>query len=181
MKVIIMIIIISTCLLSGCVEIENMINTEETPIQSIPAIVETPPVPVPTVNPQLLIYQEFLEQDTTNEVNYSRHEKFTIEHSCGHFTRQLCENASTHNLSMGGAILSTTKNFDGHDNHALAYFIIDHEYYFIESDNDRIYDMEYLYNSFGWEYIKLYENGRPPTRWRGNLHYDINLEELYGE
>ena len=180
-----MIIIISTCLLSGCVEIENLVNAKETPIQSISAIIETPPVPTPipepTVNPQLLIYQEFLEQDKTDEPNYSRHEKFTVEHSCGHFTRQLCENASIHNLSMGGAILSTTKNFDGHDNHALAYFIIDNKYYFIESDNDRIYDMEYLYNSCGWKYIKLYENGKPPTRWRGYLHYDISLEELYGE
>lgn len=161
----------------------SMLETKDnqTEILTISATIETSPVPVPTVNPQLLIYQEFLEQDKTDEGFYLDDTKLNLTYTCGHFTRQLIKNATEQDIFLGSAILGTEKYFRGSNNHIVCYFTIDREYYFVESQTDDIFSSETAYN-YGYKYVKLYEKGNQvPTYWKGIKYPDINLEELYGE
>lgn len=156
-------------------------SEESTEVQVITAIVETPPVPIPTVNPQLLVYQEFLEQDKTDEGFYLDNTRLNPTYTCGHFTRQLVKNATEQDIFLGSAILGHDKYFRGYDNHIVCYFTIDREYYFVECQTDDIFSSETAY-SYGYKYVKLYEKGNQvPTYWKGIKYPDINLEELHGE
>ena len=118
----------------------------------------------------------FLESDSTNEHIYNDDPYFGVIYNCGFFARDLSRNASKHNISIGGAMVGTHPRFNGCDNHAINYIIIDEEMIFIEPQNDMLLTMDDL-KLQGWGYIRLWEDGSMmPTNWRGNRAYDIKIE-----
>ena len=142
-----------------------------------------PYVPNEQIHPDMLKIQLFLNEDKTNEVAFSRGSG-KIEYTCGFYARQLSKNAIAYNLTIGSALLSnhpTMQGYENNKNHGLNYFMIDGEYYFIEPQTDKIFDLNEVYNGIGYRYVRFWSDGTMmPSHWRGNRAHDLDLGDIYG-
>ena len=110
---------------------------------------------------------DFLYSDTTDSREYTK-----WRYDCGYFTRDLARNASMHNITLGGAILSNNPTFSRYNNHIINYFEANGELYFIAPQTDRLMDINTIFMDY--KYIKLYPDGRQvPSRWNDDLDYTI--------
>jgi len=117
---------------------------------------------------ELTTIKQFLANDTTDQSIR------TDWYTCGHYTRDLSANASKHNISIGGVILSNHPRFSGYYNHITNYIIINDEILIIDSRFDYIHELnsELFVGSQYFRYYRLYPDGtQTPSYWDTNLAY----------
>lgn len=108
----------------------------------------------------------FLDNDTTDQNRY------TPYYSCGHFSRELSNNAKSANITIGSAILGNTRYFNGYANHILNYYVINETYYFIEPQTDMLLTMSAILVDY--KFIKLYPDGtQVPSYWKHSIRPTI--------
>ena len=98
----------------------------------------------------------FLAADTTDT-----HDR-TPWYTCGHFSRDLAYNASKHNITLGGIILTNDIFGRSKNNHLMVYFIENNTIYTIESETDQILPLtDSLYTRY-----RLYSDcSQMPSYW----------------
>lgn len=99
--------------------------------------------------------QNFLINDTTDQNEYLPY------YTCGHYARDTARNASQHNITLGGVILSNHRLFMTFNNHIMNYYL-DDVIMLIEPQTDQIMRL----NDTMYNYYRLYPDGtQTPSNW----------------
>ena len=113
----------------------------------------------------------FLLMDNTDE-----HEYKTDIYECGHFSRDLALNATKNDISVGAILLGKHKDFQGYNNHATNYIIIENEMYLISPQSDYLEKFIDSYSYQKYNYYKLYPDAtQMPSKWRGKIQGGMEI------
>jgi len=159
-KNLIIILILFWCV--GCTGCINNVEKETTINNNTNANTN---IQLPTELDKLIL---FLDEDKTDEKEYyddiHRSKDYFV---CTGFTRDLSENASKYNISLGGAFVRDTAIVGSISNlHAVNYGIFDNKFYFIDPQSDRIYTIDEYNYAFKYNYASLHKDANSISNYR---------------
>ena len=186
MKSIVVILLSCLTLSMGCVEAPIANFTGEpvmcTGVDKEPATcMNVDEVFVPSI-PELDNLIQFLEEDATDEINYTGGQRGINYFVCTGFSRALAKNASEHNITMGAISLRDTPGVGVVTKyyHAMNYAIVDDSFVIIEPQSDEVFYLDTIQYHHGgaYRYVSIYQNAQMMSNYgKGRETIDIDLRD----
>ncbi len=158
MKIIFILLLIITVLLSGCIEQTPLPEVRYvTPTPEIKYITPQPIEPVIQIDTEYIRFENFLVQDNTSEHPYTDDTSLSYKdrYMCAHYSRDLLLSGRKSGYKMYAAHFTGTTEPGKYSWHMAVVVRLDNKWYFVEPQADEIISMSEAYNYFNYEYATI--------------------------